>query len=104
MTIQQTIEAKLVEHFNPSHLQVINESHMHNVAEGSESHFKVVIASDKFEGERLIKRHRQVNSILKTELSDHIHALALHTYTSEEWQKQTQGAPSSPNCMGGSAK
>jgi len=104
MTIQQTIEAKLTAHFNPTHLEVINESFMHNVPEGSESHFKVVLTSDLFEGERLIKRHRQVNAVLKTELADHIHALALHTYTAGEWQKMQGEAPTSPNCMGGSKK
>jgi BolA protein len=104
MTIQQTIEAKLAEHFDPIHLEVINESFMHNVAEGSESHFKVVLTSNLFEGERLIKRHRQVNAVLKTELADLIHALALHTYTAEEWQKKQGEAPASPNCMGGSKK
>lgn len=104
MTIQQTIETKLAEHFNPIHLEVVNESFMHNVPKGSESHFKVVLASDKFEGERLIKRHRQVNAVLKIELADHIHALALHTYTAEEWQKKQGEAPVSPNCMGGSNK
>ena len=102
MTIQQTIEAKLTEHFKPVHLEVINESFMHNVPEGSESHFKVVLTSDMFEGERLIKRHRQVNALLKTELAEHIHALALHTYTTAEWQKLQGEAPASPKCMGGS--
>lgn len=104
MTIQQTIEAKLTAHFKPIHLEVFNESAMHNVPQGSESHFKVVLASDMFEGERLIKRHRQVNAILKVELAEHIHALALHTYTAGEWQKMQGDAPASPNCMGGSKK
>ncbi|WP_293751900.1 BolA/IbaG family iron-sulfur metabolism protein [uncultured Paraglaciecola sp.] len=102
MNIQTNIEKKLLSHFNPLHLEVINESAMHNVPPGSESHFKVVIVTPTFSGERLIKRHRSVNSVLKEELANDIHALALHTYTQEEWQAQFGEFPKSPNCLGGS--
>lgn len=102
MKIQNNIEKKLLNHFNPEHLEVINESFKHNVPEGSESHFKVVIVTPAFDGERLIKRHRTVNSVLKEELANDIHALALHTYTAEEWKKSFGEFPQSPNCMGGS--
>jgi len=40
------------------HLEVINESHKHNVPEGAESHFNVVIVSSAFEGKKLLTRHR----------------------------------------------
>ena len=59
--VHEAIEAKLSDYFEPAHLEVINESYMHNVPEGSESHFKVIIVSEKFTGQRLIGRHRQVN-------------------------------------------
>lgn len=104
MNIQNTIEEKLLKHFNPLHLEVINESSMHNVPAGSESHFKVVIVTPSFSGERLIKRHRAVNAVLKDELANDIHALALHTYTQEEWQNLFGEFPTSPNCLGGSKK
>ena len=81
---------------------MINESFKHNVPEGSESHFKVVIVTPAFSGERLIKRHRAVNLVLKDELANDIHALALHTYTQEEWKKLFGEFPQSPNCLGGS--
>lgn len=102
MKIQNNIEEKLLKHFNPQHLEVINESSMHNVPTGSESHFKVVIVTPAFSGERLIKRHRAVNSVLKEELANDIHALALHTYTQEEWHNLFGEFPKSPNCLGGS--
>lgn len=47
--IQEVLERKLNTAFNPIYLQVTNESYMHNVAPGSESHFKVVIVSESFE-------------------------------------------------------
>lgn len=100
--LQETIEMKLQQAFQPEHLQVFNESYMHNVPAGSESHFKVIIVSDTFIEQRLITRHRQVNQVLKDELAHRIHALAIHTYTSQEWQQLQGEAPDSPMCMGGS--
>ena len=105
MTIQAIIEQKLADEFNPLHLEVINESHNHNVASGSESHFKVVIATNDFEGKRLLQRHRAMNALLSVELAEHIHALALHTYTEKEWLEKYQNqVPVSPKCMGGSKR
>jgi len=102
MTIAAMIEKKLLTAFSPLHLDVVNESHKHNVPVGSESHFKVIIVSEEFEDERLIKRHRAVNAILSEELAEKIHALALHTYTEKEWQDYyAQNTPLSPNCLGG---
>lgn len=86
--------------FQPEFLKVENESHLHNVAPGSESHFKVTLVTDKFTDLMLIKRHRQVNDALKDELSK-IHALALHTLTSEEWFARGGKVSESPLCEGG---
>lgn len=100
MNMQETIRQKLSTAFAPEHLEVINESHMHNVPAGSESHFKVVVVSDSFKGKMLLARHRLVNAVLQEELDGKIHALALHTMTMEEWFKKGN-APKSPPCMGG---
>ncbi|MFW7524171.1 BolA/IbaG family iron-sulfur metabolism protein [Vibrio ostreicida] len=99
--IQEVIQAKLNDKFAPDHLEVINESYMHNVAPGSESHFKVIIVSEQFEEQRLIARHRLVNQVLANELAHHIHALSMHTYTAKEWREHHHLAPDSPMCMGG---
>lgn len=100
--MQTTITEKL-QALSPEHLEVINESHMHNVPEGSESHFKVVIVSDAFKDKMLIARHRLVNKTLEEELKGGIHALALHTMTMKEWFKKGN-APESPPCLGGGKK
>lgn len=99
-TMADTIEAKVRKGLAPSHLEVINESSNHNVPKGSESHFKLVIVSEKFEGQRTLHRHRMVYSILEQELAGSVHALALHTYTAEQW-REVDDAPDSPNCHGG---
>ena len=101
MTIQETIELKLAHALAPAHLEVLNESHMHNVPPGSESHFKVVVVSDEFDGERLVRRHQKVNAILADELAGEVHALALQTLTAEEWAKKGGNTAVSPQCMDG---
>ena len=100
MSMQSTIEQKLAGEFDAEYLQVENESHRHNVAPGSESHFKVTIVSDSFRDQMLIKRHRMVNKTLEQELQQ-IHALALHTLTPEEWVERQGVVADSPNCRGG---
>lgn len=101
MNLKQQIEEKLAARFNPGHLEVINESNQHNVPDGSESHFKVVVVSDAFDGKSLVTQHRMVYQLLSSELEDRIHALALHTYTPAAWQQAS--APASPECLGGKA-
>lgn len=101
MTVQQSIETKLAS-LDPSHLEVVNESNNHNVPPGSESHFKVVMVSTKFEGLRAIQRHRVVHELLSDELAGPIHALALHLYTDSDWTRRFGEAPKSPPCLGGS--
>lgn len=99
--IQQRITNKLQDRIATEYLEVINESNMHNVPPDSESHFKITIVSDDFNGKTLLAQHRMVNAVLKDELEHDIHALALHTYTPEQWQ-QTRGiSPESPPCLGG---
>ena len=101
MTIQQQIEDKLRAAFSPLHLEVDNESHMHNVPQGSESHFRAVLVSEAFAGQPLVQRHRAVNSVLREELDGAVHALALHTLTPEEWFTKGGDTPQSPPCLGG---
>jgi BolA protein len=98
--MQATIEDKLAREFDAEFVRVENESHMHNVAPGSESHFKVTIVSDSFADQMLLKRHRRVNAALQQELQQ-IHALALHTLTPQEWQARQGEVAASPKCRGG---
>ena len=102
MSVEARIRSKLLAAFDPVHLEVDNESHMHDVPPGSESHFKLVIASRRFEGRRLLGRHRLVNDALAAELAGPIHALAIHAVTPDEWFLAAGASPDSPLCRGGS--
>lgn len=102
MVVHQEIERRLQQHYLPGHLEVANESHMHSVPPDSETHFRVVIVSDAFDGQRKVARHQQVYALLADQLEGPVHALALHTYTPGEWQERQAEAPRSPDCLGGS--
>ena len=100
--IQEVIERKLNASFSPIYLQVTNESYMHNVAPGSESHFKVVIVSEQFEGQKLLARHRSVNHSLADRFRKPHTCLSYpYIYKKSEWHELRDGAPASPNCAGG---
>ncbi|WP_299492898.1 BolA family protein [uncultured Shewanella sp.] len=99
MSLEQEIIDKLTQTLAPTHLQVINESHNHNVPANSETHFKVIITSDVFEGKRLLARHRLVNEALNEAFSEGLHALSIHTFSLNEWNDEMQ-VPSSPDCKG----
>lgn len=99
--IENRILTKLTDAFQPSYLQVENESHMHSVPPGSESHFKVTLVTDVFTGKRQVQRHQAVYGCLAEELKNGVHALALHTFNSEEWAASGV-VPASPQCLGGS--
>ena len=102
MTVQQTIEQKISERLQPVHLEVRNESRLHNVPPGSESHFMVTVVSDQFEGKPPLARHRLLNETLAAELAGPVHALSLHAMTPAEWRAKGGQVPRSPPCLGGS--
>lgn len=100
MSIEQSISEKLQTQFLPQYLKIENESHMHSSGRGTESHFKIILVSSHFEGQRAIIRHRAIYTCLADELACGIHALALHTYTPSEWTNSQNLVPTSPNCLG----
>lgn len=97
MSMRERIQSSLGL-LQPEHLEVLDESHMHS--RGQETHYKAVVVSPHFAGLNAVKRHQKVYGTLG-ELMGQFHALALHTYTPEEWAAQGQ-APDSPACRGGS--
>ena len=103
MSTAARIHDTLVAALAPVRLDVLDESHRHNVPPGAESHFKVTIVSEAFAGASPIARHRQVNRLLADELAGRVHALGLHTHTPDEWVARGESVPVSPPCRGGSA-
>ncbi len=91
MQVKSYIEQQLNEHLTPVFLDVQDESHMHNVPDGAQSHFKVTVVSEQFDGSRLIGRHRQVNALLADALEGPV----------QEWEKRGGSVNASPQCRGG---
>jgi len=85
--IADSIKEKLTQSFNPSQLEIIDESHKHAGHAGAaqhaakhgsgESHFHVRIVSEKFKGMGLLARHRAVMDVLAEEMDGKVHALRL---------------------------
>ncbi len=96
--LQSQIEQAINENFKITFFELLNESHMHS-GPAPESHFKMTLVSEDFVGVSKVKRQQAVYRVL-SELMPQFHALALHTYSPEEWAVLAM-APASPKCTGG---
>ena len=99
--IKEKIEEKLKAQISSLYVEVINESPNHNVPDGAESHFKVIVVSNDFENMRPVQRHQLIYKALNEEMKL-IHAIAIHPFTKIEWEKNNQSSSDSPDCLGGS--
>ena len=101
MKVEAEITRKIRDALSPAHLEVVNESGMHSVPKGSETHFKVLVVSPAFEGLGPVDRHRKVNALLAPEFAAGLHALSLRALTPAQWERE-QASFESPPCLGGS--
>ncbi|MFT5879264.1 MAG: BolA protein [Moritella sp.] len=103
VSLGNDIKQQLLATFDVQHLEVVCDSHKHNVPAGSEIHFSVVIVAAEFEGKMLIARHRMINTALSTQFEEGIHALSIHAYTPQQWAakpERAQQMPKAPDCQG----
>jgi BolA-like protein 1 len=93
LSVEESIREKLAKAFAPSSLIVENESAKHAGHAGArdhlgrhtgETHFRVVVVSEAFQGKSAVERHRQINVALKDELAGPVHALAIRALTPAE--------------------
>jgi BolA protein len=82
MPRQNQIAEKLTKAFAPESVEVTDESHLHIGHSGhrpsEQTHFRVHIVSQMFQGKSRLERHRMINATLSSELQTGIHALAIH--------------------------
>jgi BolA protein len=102
MDMKQQIEQKLMDAFNPVHLEVVDESHEHSVPQGAQSHFRAVLVSPVFKGMTRVERHKKVYRALLVELDGLIKAFSVLTFDPSEWVGKEHKLPPSPPCLGGS--
>ena len=82
------IRTRLEAELSPASLQVDDESHMHVGHEGAKGglgHFRVLVVSDKFQGQSSIKRHRLVYQVMGDLMQTDIHALTIDAFTPDEF-------------------
>ena len=89
MAVADLIRDKLTAAFQPSSLEVIDDSAKHAGHRGArpegETHFTVRITSAAFEGVSRVDRQRRIYNALKAEMApDGIHALALSAHAPGE--------------------
>lgn len=81
MNMKSRIESKLRTTFQPAELEVIDESEQHRGhggwREGGETHFRVRMVAESFDGQSRVARQRAVNACLAEELATTVHALAM---------------------------
>ncbi len=81
MGLESEIKAAISENLTPESLQVVNESHKHAGHAGDdgsgESHWRVVIRSEKLDSLSRLARHRAVHDAIGPEIIGRIHALAI---------------------------
>ena len=76
----ERIRALLEAALQPVQLEVGDDSHLHAGHAGAASgggHFSVKIVSERFEGQRLVMRHRLVYDAVQGMMHTDIHALAI---------------------------
>jgi BolA protein len=91
--VATAIDSKLRAAFEPLRLAIEDESSKHHGhagwREGGETHFRVEIVSQAFEGKTRVARQRLVYAALKDELDAGLHALAMETLTPAEDGKRS---------------
>ena len=84
------IENLISKNYEPEFFSVIDVSEQHrghkDFKEDVESHFEIIIVSEKFKNLNRIERHRMVNKSLREEFLSNLHSVIIKTYTLEEYK------------------
>lgn len=90
MNTKEKIQQLLSVAFEPTHLEIIDDSYKHRNHKGVKEaggggHFQVLIIAKNFEGQTRIGRHRMVNKVLAELIPSEIHALGIQAHTPIEY-------------------
>lgn len=101
MSIATKIEALVTTDLQCIEFYLENESHQHS-GTATDSHFKMILVSNDFAGQRAVQRHQRVYAVVAQLMKNPIHALALHLFTAAEWAVKEDKQLLSPKCLGAS--
>lgn len=86
--MRAAIESRLRNSLSATHVEIIDESHLHAGHPGAKSgggHYRAVIVSGKFSGLSRVRAQQLVYAALGDWMGKEIHALSMQTFTPEAW-------------------
>ena len=61
-------------------------------SDGCGAKLELTIVTDDFDGVLLLKRHREINNLMKEKgLWDELHALQINAWTGKQWEAKKRG-------------
>jgi len=79
---------------DPTEIRALIEQNIGNskadVHTDGQGHYEATVVCAAFVGKRSLQRHQMVYATLGSRVGREIHALALETFTPEEWQARAQ--------------
>ncbi|MAG30102.1 MAG: BolA family transcriptional regulator [Deltaproteobacteria bacterium] len=98
VSLRDALETRLRERLEATHVEVVDESHLHAGHAGARDgggHFRAVIVSREFEGLGRVRAQQLVYGVVDDWMGKQIHALSLKTFTPEAWADSGTGSPDS---------
>lgn len=89
--MREALEIRIRDSLMATHVEVIDESHLHAGHAGARDggqHFRAVIVSEKFAGLNRIRAQQLVYQSIEEWMGKEIHALSMKTFTPEAWAAQ----------------
>lgn len=82
MSLEPKIRAALEAAFQPSDLEIVNESNLHaghnpEAAATNDTHYRIRISAASLTGKSRVNQHREINTALKFAFDAGLHALAI---------------------------
>jgi BolA protein len=91
--VREALESKLRDSLDATHVEVIDESHLHAGHAGARDggrHFRAVIVSEKFAGLNRVRSQQLVYQSVEEWMGKEIHALSMKTFTPETWASEQE--------------
>lgn len=89
--MREDIERRLRDDLAATHVEVVDESHLHAGHAGAKSgggHYRALIVSDRFAGLSRVRAQQLVYGVMGSWMGREIHALSMRTLTPVEWESE----------------
>ena len=86
--MREALEARIRDRLKATHVEVVDESHLHAGHAGARDggqHFRAIIVSEQFAGLNRVRSQQLVYRSVAEWMGKEIHALSMKTFTPEAW-------------------